>query len=369
MLYYLFAGVFAVLLDGLTMRRVSERQQDLELLLLRQQLRILQRKRTQSPHISYGEKLLLAVLTMKLVRLARTSHARLRQSLVLFTPETVLQWHRELVRRKWTFTQRRAPGRPRIAPDLEALILRLAQENPCWGYSKLQGEPGAPWAKLGYTLARSTIRNVLKRGKVPPASQRGCSGSNRKTFLTHYRDQIVACDFFTVETLWLQTLYVLVFIELGTRRVHLAGCPANPTAAWRTQQARQLSWESHDGAVPMRFLIHDRDAKFPAAFRTVFRAENVTSIRTPYQAPKANAFAERWVRSVREECLDHLLIVNERHLHRVLTEYTAYFNHARPHQGVNQQCPVAMEHEVLHGSVRRRDVPGGIIHDYDRQAA
>jgi hypothetical protein len=142
-------------------------------------------------------------------------------------------------------------------------------------------------------------------------------------FLNHYRGQMLACDVFTVETLWLKTLYVLLFIERGTRRVHLAGCTATPMAAWVTHQARQMRWQIHDGTGPMRFLIHDRDAKFPTAFDTVFATEGITIIRTPYQAPTANAFAARWIRSVRAEWLDQLLILNERHLHRVLTEYTA----------------------------------------------
>jgi transposase InsO family protein len=180
---------------------------------------------------------------------------------------------------------------------------------------------------------------------------------------------MLACAFFTVETIWLKTIYVLFFIELGTRRIHLAGCTRRPTAAWVTQQARHISWELQDGAPPMRFLIRDRDAKFTAAFDTIFAAEGVTIIRTPYQAPKANAFAERWIRSVREECLDQLLILNEHHLHRVLIAYTAYFNQARPHQGLNQHCLMATEQAVLQGSIRRRDVLGGIIHDYYRQAA
>ncbi len=180
---------------------------------------------------------------------------------------------------------------------------------------------------------------------------------------------MVACYFFTVDTVWLKTIYVLFFLELGTRRVQLAGCTINPTEAWVTQQARHLSWEIQSGGLPVRFLIHDRDTKFPAAFDTVFVTDGVTIIRTPYQAPKANAFAERWIRSVREECLDHLLIMNEWHLQRVLAEYVAYFNHARPHQGIGQQCPVAQERDFVQGPICRREVLGGIIHDYYRRAA
>ncbi len=203
-------------------------------------------------------------------------------------------------------------------------------------YSKLHGEV----RKLGYDLGRTTVRTILKRHRVPPSPTRAKHGSSWRIFLRHYQDQILACDFFTAETVWLKTIYVLFFIEFGTWRVHLAGCTATPTTAWVTRQARQMRWELDDRAMPMRFLIHDRDTTFSAAFDTVFAAENSTIIRTPYQAPKANAFAERWVRSVREECLDYLLIVNEWHLQRILQEYVTYFNHTRPHQGIDQQCPV-----------------------------
>ena len=191
-----------------------------------------------------------------------------------------------------------------------------------------------------------------------------------RTFLPHYQGQILACDIFTVETAWLQTLYVLFFIELGSRRVHLAGCTAKPTSAWVTQQARQLSWQIQDRTVPMRFLIRDRDTKFTAAFDTVFTSENVTIIRTPVRAPNANAFAERWIRSVREECLDRVLILGAEHLRRVLTAYVAYYNDARPHQGIDQQCPVPLiPRAARDGPIQRRDILGGLLHDYYRAAA
>ncbi len=162
----------------------------------------------------------------------------------------------------------------------------------------------------------------------------------------------------------------VVFIELGSRRVHLAGCTTNPTSAWVSQQARHLSWQIQEGTLPVRFLIHDRDTKFPAAFDTVFTAEEVTIIRTPVRAPNANAFAERWIRSVREECLDKLLILGERHLHRVLMVYVDYYNQARPHQGLDQQCPVPLVPSTARdGPVERRDVLGGLLHDYYRRAA
>lgn len=164
-------------------------------------------------------------------------------------------------------------------------------------------------------------------------------------------------------------MYTLFFIELGTRRVHLAGCTAHPTDARATRQARQLAWTLQEGGQRVRYLLHDRDAKFPPAFDTVFAAEDGEVIRTPYRAPNANAHAERWVRAVRAACLDHLLIASEAHLRRVLTEYVAYCNQARPHQGLAQRCPVALPPPVRDGPVRRRDRLGGLLHDYYREAA
>jgi hypothetical protein len=283
MIFFLVAHVWSALLDLIWFARRSDHDKDLEILLLRQQLRILQRKQPHPPRISRWEKLTLVVFAGKLTAWTNTARVRLGQVVLLFKPETLLKWHRELVRRKWTFKQQAPRGRPPTSPELAALILRLAKENPTWGYGKLEGELG----KLGYDIGRSTIKDVLKRTRVPPAPERGKHGSSWRTFLAHYQDQIVAYDFFTVETAWLKTLYVLFFIELGSRRVHLVGCTTNPTSAWVTQQARQFSWELDDRSVSAPFLIHDRDAKFPAAFDTVFKSENVTIIRTPVRTPNA----------------------------------------------------------------------------------
>jgi putative transposase len=180
---------------------------------------------------------------------------------------------------------------------------------------------------------------------------------------------MVACDFFTVDTLFLQRLYVLFFIELGSRRVHLAGCTANPDAAWVTQQARQFAWHLQDGnPAVIKFLIHDRDSKFAAGFDTVFASEGIAVIKTPVQAPNANAYAERVIRSVRAECLDHLLILNQAHLTFVLRRYVAYYNHRRPHQGLGQALPALLEAAptaaAIPEQVRCRPVLGGLIHDY-----
>jgi hypothetical protein len=180
--------------------------------------------------------------------------------------------------------------------------------------------------------------------------------------MTHYKDQLLACDFFTVETLFLQTLYVLVFIEIGTRRVHFAGCTAHP-------DTRQVMWELEDRKPGIRFLIRDNDTKFTQVFDAVLRSEGIDVIPTPYRTPNANAYAEQWIRSIRAECLDKLLIINQAHLRRVMREYTAFFNTARPHQDLDQRIPIPkMPHETT-GPVRCRTVLGGIIHDYYRDAA
>ena len=365
MMFFLLAHACSLLLDLLWLGKRSDRDKDVEILLLRQQLRILQRKVSCAPRISPWEKRTLVVCSRKLTPMTIGARARLGQVMFLFKPETLRKWHRELVRRKWTFKARARRGRPSISPELEALLLRLSKENPTWGYGKLEGEV----RKLGYDIGRATVRAVLKRKHVPPAPERAKRGSNWRTFLRHYQDEMLACDFFTVETAWLKTLYVLFFIEVGSRRVHFAGCTASPTAAWVTQQARHLSWQIQDGTLPVRFLIHDRDSKFPGAFDTVFTSADVTIIRTPIQAPNANAFAERWIRSAREECLDKLLILGEDHLHRALTAYVDYYNHARPHQGIAQRCPVPLDYAARAGPIERRDILGGVLHDYYRRAA
>jgi transposase InsO family protein len=279
---------------------------------------------------------------------------------VIFRPETLLRWHRELVRRKWTFHSAAKPGRPPLAHGVQQLIVRMAQDNPRWGYLRISGE----LLKLGYSVDPITIRQVLKQHHLPPAPQRGQSGVGWRPFLNHYRHQMLACDFLTIETLWLKTVYVLFFIELGTRRIHLAGCTTQPAAAWVTQQARQLTWALQDQQTPIAFLIHDRDAKFGPTFDAVFHSEQIEIIRTPLRAPNANAYAERWIRSVRQECLDHLLIVNETHLKRVLTEYITFYNARRPHQGIEQRTPIPYAKTEVTNSVKSRPVLGGIFHDY-----
>ncbi len=365
MRWSLMAQIVKLILDVLSLHLITDPDKDLEVLVLRQQSRLLERRVGKPIRPSRVEKLLLTLSAMQLKERARAGQRVFKNSLLVFKPATVLKWHRELVKCKWTF-QRHAPvGRPHIDAELETLIIRLAKENPDLGYEKLQGELG----KLGYDVGISTVRDVLKRHHILPALKRDQTHSNWRTFLNHYRTQMLACDFFTIEAAFLQTVYVLFFIELGTRRVYLAGCTDKPDSAWVVQQARQMVWQLQDQEACIRFLIHDRDTKFTGAFETVFAAEGIETIPTPYQAPNANAFAERWVRSVRQECLDRLLIVNQAHLRRVLQEYANYYNRARPHQGLDQQAPLPFPRGPMTGPVCCRDVLGGILHDYRRQAA
>jgi putative transposase len=259
MLYHVLAQLLSLLLDLFTTSRRSDHQKDLEILLLHQQLRILQRHHPLTPRISRWEKRGLAVLAAKFTGVERGAKTKLGQVLLLFKPDTVLRWHRDLVRRQWTCADRARTGRPVTRPELQELLLRLARENPSWGYSKLHGE----LLKRGYCIGRSTGRDILKRQPIAPAPERIKTGGNWRNLVRHYGQQILATDFFTVETAWLKTLYALFFIEIGSRRVHFAGCTDHPTAEWVVQQARQLTWTLQDAQRSTRCLIHDRDAKFP----------------------------------------------------------------------------------------------------------
>jgi transposase InsO family protein len=239
----------------------------------------------------------------------------------LVTPATLLRWHRRLVARRWTYGGR--GGRPPIGGEIRELVLRLARENPRWGYQRIAGELNG----LGISVSATTVRKILRQAGLGPAGER--SGLSWRAFLQAQAKSMLAVDFFTVETISLKRLYVLFFIELGSRRVHLAGCTANPTGAWVTQQARQFAWTLQDRRSSFRFLIRDRDSKFTRDFDAVFASEGITIIKTPVRAPKANAIAERFVRTVRGECLDWLLIMNGRHLERVLRVFVEPLQHAQ----------------------------------------
>jgi putative transposase len=343
-------------LIALAARSLELRHNDVEVLVLRHQLAVLKRQVSRS-RLRRRDRLLMAALSGML--------PRERWSAFLVRPQTLLRWHRELVRRKWTYRHRSTGGRPPIAEDVRDLIVRMGGENPRWGCMRIKGE----LAKLGISVSATAIRTVLRRHRLGPAP-RG-SGPTWREFLRVQAKGIIAVDFFTVETAWLHTLYVLFAIELRTRRVHLAAATRHPNAAWVTQQARNLSFDLSEHT-SLRFLIRDRDAKYPKSFDAVFAAEGITTILTPFQAPTANAFAERWVRTVRRECLDWILVLGRRHLERVLCEYVAHYNARRPHRGLDLRAPDRPPDSALptsvHRAVRRRDVLGGLIHEYELAA-
>jgi transposase InsO family protein len=254
-----------------------------------------------------------------------------------------------------------------VSTETRELVLRLARENPRWGYQRIVGE----LAGVGVRVSATSGAKILREAGLPPADAR--TRLSWREFLHAHAASIIACDFFTVETLWLGRLYVLFFIEIGTRRVHLAGCSANPDGRWTTQQARQLAGSLAERPTPIRFLIHDRDSKFSRACDDVFRSEAIEIIRTPFRAPNANAFAERWIGTVRRDCLDWLLITSRKQLEHVLRIYVEHYNRHRPHRALDLTPPAPRTRLRLVSSnptdqIHRHDRLGGLIHEYARAA-
>jgi transposase len=336
--------------DVLGWRFRSRLAKDVEIAVLRHQIEVL-RRQVSRPELAPADRAVLALLARLL--------PRARWSAFVVTPSTLLRWHRELVRRRWTSPKL---GRPPIGEEVSDVVVRVARENPRWGYLRIVGE----LRHLGIRISPSTVQRILRRAGLGPAPRR--SGPTWSTFLRAQAHEVLACDFFSVEAVWLRRIYVLFFIELGSRRVHVAGITTHPNGAWVTQQARNLTM-SHD-LTSMRLLIRDRDAKFTRSFDDVFRAENMRVIRTPPRAPRANAFAERFVRTVRHDCLDWTLIQGRRHLERVLDTYVEHYNTHRPHRGLQLSPPTPTTRAPSPtGIVIRRPLLGGVVNEYTRRAA
>jgi putative transposase len=333
---------------------------EVEILVLRHQLTVLRRQHPR-PRLQPQDRALLTALSRLL--------PRRRWSIFVVTPETLLRWHRRMVRRHWTYPTL-PRGRPSVPQQVQTVIVRLATENPRWGYQRIRGE----LLHLGCRVSASTIARVLRANGLQPAPRRAATSTTWRSFLRRQAAGILACDFLTVDTVLLQRLYVLFFIQLHNRRVHLAGVTANPTGAWVAQQARNLLATLENDATAVRFLIRDRDSKFTRAFDDIWRAVGAEVILTPIQTPNANAVAERWVGTVRQECLDHLLIAGRRQLLYVLHLYVEHYNRHRPHRGLGLSAPAPSEGcELADPSaaarqLHRRDVLGGLIHEYGRAA-
>ena len=330
----------------------SEEFKELEIVVLRHELAIL-RRTTRRPAITTVDRVLLAVASRLM--------PRVRWRTFIVTPATLLRWHRRLVAQRWTYA--RPVGRPPMRREVRALVLRLARENPRWGYPRIVGELKG----LGIVVSATTVRAWLRAAGLGPVGQR--REMTWREFVRAHRQSLLAVDFFTVETIWLQRLYVLFFIELGSRRVHLAGCTPNPSAAWVIQQARQLTWTVAERSEPLRFLIRDRDQKFTDGFEEVFRSDGIEVVRTPARAPQANGVAERFVRTVRTECLDRLLVLNQPHLERILEVFVDHYNRHRPHRALSLAPPearrsVASSWAPGDARILRRDRLGGVVHEY-----
>jgi putative transposase len=326
------------------------RSKELEIIVLRHELAILRRQPAR-PRLTRADRALLAALSRSLPRSAWAGFS--------VKPETLLRWHRQLIACRWTYSHR-TPGRPPLKRSLRELILRLARENPHWGYKRIVGELKG----LGVAVSATSVRKVLLEAGLQPAPQR--THSSWRAFLRAQATSVLACDFLTVETAFLQRIYVLFFISLATRRIEYIACTAKPDGRWVSQQARNLVMHLGDKQ-PFLFLVHDRDTKFSDAFDEVFRTEGIKVIRTPIQAPNANAHAERWVRTVRSDCLDRILILGRHHLEHVLRVYRRHYNEHRPHRALDLYPPNGRDPTPLDAPSRlqRQDLLGGLIHEYE----
>ena len=313
------------------------------------------RRQVAQPRIDWADRAVLAGLSRLLPR--SVWRGRFVQ------PATLLRWHRDLVRRHWTYSHRR--GRPSVAAEIRDLVLRLARENSTWGYRRVHGE----LRRLGYRIGASTVWAILQRAGVDPAPKR--SALTWRQFLRAQAKGVLAVDFFTVDTVFLKRLYVLFVVEVATRRVHVLGATPHPVGTWVAQQARNLVMGLDDRVGRFRFLVRDRDTKFTAAFDAVFAAEGIEVLRTPVRAPRANAYAERWVGTVRRELLDRMLIFGCRQLQAVLAEYADHYNGHRPHRALGQAPllgPAEPPAVSPSGGIVRRDRLGGLIHEYAQVA-
>jgi transposase InsO family protein len=339
------------LVEMIRVRRMGDVEKEAEILALRHQLAVLNRQ-VKRPSFTWSDRAVISLLARFLPRSALSSF--------IVTPATILSWHRRLVRRRWTYP-RKGPGRPPLPTHTIEMVLRLARENPRWGYMRIAGELN----KLGVAISATSVRTVLRSHGLRPAPRR--SGPTWEQFIRAQARGILATDFFSVDTVFGSRLYVLFVIEVESRVVHLLGVTKHPVEAWVTQVARNFTSELEDAGRRFRFLVRDRDTKFTRSFDAVFSAVGIETLKTPVRSPRANSHAERFVRTARSECLDLVLVVGRRHLEGVIRDFVSHYDTARPHRGLNLATPIARapEQAPRGGTLRRSDVLGGIIHEYE----
>jgi len=351
------ALAYRLLVTVLALLARSSSAKDVEILALRHEVAVLRRANPR-PRMSWTDRAVLAALTRIMPKALRT-----RQ---IVTPGTLLRWHRRLAAAKWR--QPRPPGRPPVPDELVALIVRLARENTQWGVVRIQGE----LRRLGHRVAASTIRKILRAHRIPPPSGHDQSW---RIFLRAHAGTLLAADFFHVDcAVTLRRLYVAFVIEHQTRRVHLLGITSHPTGQWATQLARNLAAELEQVGCRFTYLVRDRDSKLTAAFDAVFASIGIRILPIAPQAPKMNAYAERFVRTARAECTDRMLIAGEQHLRAILSEYIGHYNTGRSHQGENMELrapdddPEIIALPVPATQIQRRARLAGLINEY-KQAA
>jgi transposase InsO family protein len=347
--------VFCRIAGWLALLARTSTAKDVEILVLRHENAVL-RRQNPKPQLDWADRAMLAALIRLLPR-ALTAHR-------LVTPATVMRWHRRLVARHWTFPNR--PGRPPADPAIVALVEQMARDNPGWGYQRIQGE----LLGLGHRIGASTIRRILKRSGVPPASVRRDHTTWRR-FLSAQASTMLACDFFHVDcALTLKRLYVFFVMEVGSRYVHILGVTANPDGPWTTQQARNLLMDLGERTEQFTLLIRDRAGQFTDAFDAVLADAGITVCKIPPRSPRANAYAERFVLTARTEVTDRMLILGQRHLRRTLDEYARHYNDHRPRRALQLQPPRSERPaiDLTHERIKRRPVLGGLITEYERAA-
>jgi putative transposase len=351
--------VFLLITRMVSWLRLSQREETwktAEVLLLRHQLAVLQRRQPRRPDLDWADRALLATL-LGVIPKARRQGLRL-----LVTPDTIVRWHRNIVRRRWAARSMRGKtGSPAIRRNIRALVLRLARENPDWGYRRIHGE----LAGLGVKVAASTVWEILKKAGIGPAPRR--TGPGWSQFLRSQAEAILACDFFTADLLDGTQAYVLAVIEHASRRIRILGVTLQPSGEWTSQQARNLMMDLGEQAHRVKFMIRDRGSSFTAAFDAVLADAGIRTVLCNVRTPRMNAIAERWIGGCRRELLDRTLVWNQAHLRRILRQYETHHNQHRPHRSLKSAAPLKPLPESVdleQHRVRRHTRVGGMINEY-----